>query len=196
MPRDGRLRAAVVFSAIDLVHTAGMRGSQNVFLIGPMGSGKTAVGRQLAKQLKLTFHDSDAQIEQRTGVDIPLIFEKEGEPRFREREREVIDDLTRLDGIVLSTGGGAVLAADSRERLAARGFVVYLETSVEQQAERVRSGQHRPLLAGVDPAVKLAELMAQREPLYRSIADLVVRTDGRKVGAVADEILRAYRHSV
>jgi len=173
-----------------------MRGTDNVFLIGPMGSGKTAVGKQLAKQLGLPFHDSDAEIEHRTGVDIPLIFEKEGEAGFREREREIIDALTQLRGIVLSTGGGAILAADSRERLAARGFVVYLETSVEQQAERVRSGHHRPLLTGVDPAIKLAELMAHREPLYRSTADLVIHTDGRKVGSVADEILRAYRRSV
>lgn len=173
-----------------------MRGSQNVFLIGPMGSGKTAVGRQLAKRLDFVFRDSDAEIEHRTGVDIPLIFEKEGEARFREREREVIDELTQLHGIVLSTGGGAILATDSRERLAARGFVAYLETSVDQQVERVRSGHHRPLLAGVDPAAKLAELLAHREPLYRSTADLVVPTDGRKVSAVADQILRAYRRSV
>ena len=173
-----------------------MRGSQNVFLIGPMGSGKTAVGRHLAKQLGLEFHDSDAEIEHRTGADIPLIFEKEGEPGFRERERQVIDQLTALSGIVLSTGGGAILAADSRERLAARGFVVYLETSVAQQVERVRSAQHRPLLSGVDPASKLGELMAHREPLYRSTADLVVPTDGRKVASVADEILREFRRAV
>lgn len=173
-----------------------MRGSPSIFLIGPMGSGKTAVGRQLAKQLGFVFHDSDAEIEQRTGVDIPLIFEKEGEARFRVREREVIDELTQLHGIVLSTGGGAILAADSREWLATRGFVAYLETSVEQQAERVRSAHHRPLLTGVDPVAKLTELMAHREPLYRGTADLIVPTDGRKVAAVADEILRAYRRSV
>lgn len=173
-----------------------MRGSQNVFLIGPMGSGKTAVGRHLAKQLGLEFHDSDAEIEQRTGADIPLIFEKEGEPGFRERERQVIDQLTALSGIVLSTGGGAILAPDNRERLAARGFVVYLETSVAQQVERVRSTQHRPLLNGVDPAGKLGELMAHREPLYRGTADLVVPTDGRKVASVADEILREFRRAL
>ncbi len=170
-----------------------MRGTHNIFLIGPMGSGKSAVGRQVARLLHLPFVDSDAEIERRTGVDIPLIFEKEGEARFREREREVIDELTRRHPLVLSTGGGAILAPESRERLRTRGFVVYLETSVAQQAERVRSAQHRPLLTGVDPAQRLAELMQQREPLYRSIADVTIRTDGRKVSAVAEEIVREFR---
>lgn len=170
-----------------------MRGTHNIFLIGPMGSGKSAVGRQVAKLLHLPFIDSDAEIERRTGVDIPLIFEKEGEAGFREREREVIDELTRQHPLVLSTGGGAILAPESRERLRSRGFVVYLETSVAQQAERVRSAHHRPLLAGVDPGPRLAELMQQREPLYRSTADVVVRTDGRKVVSVAEEIVREFQ---
>lgn len=170
-----------------------MRGTHNIFLIGPMGSGKSAVGRQVAKLLRLPFVDSDAEIERRTGVDIPLIFEKEGEAGFRERERELIDELTRRQPLVLSTGGGAILAAESRERLRTRGFVVYLETSVAQQAERVRSAQHRPLLCGVDPAQRLAELMREREPLYRGTADVVVPTDGRRVGAVAEEIVREYQ---
>ncbi len=171
-----------------------MRGTHNIFLIGPMGSGKSAVGRQVARLLHLPFADSDAEIERRTGVDIPLIFETEGEARFREREREVIDELTRRHPLVLSTGGGAILAPESRERLRARGFVVYLETSVAQQAERVRAAQHRPLLAGADPAQRLAELLQQRDPLYRATADLVVRTDGRRVGAVAEEIVREFQH--
>lgn len=167
-----------------------------IFLIGPMGSGKTAVGRQLARQLRVPFFDSDAEIERRTGADIPLIFEKEGEARFREREREIIDELTQQAPIVLSTGGGAILSPESRERLHSRGFVAYLETSVAQQAERVRSGQHRPLLTGVDPAQRLAELMEHREPLYRATAHITVSTDARKVSAVADEILREYRRAV
>lgn len=167
-----------------------MRGTRNVFLVGPMGSGKTAVGRQLARLSGLEFVDSDAEIERRTGADITLIFEKEGEAGFREREREVIDELTRRCGIVLSTGGGAILLAANRECLRQRGAVVYLQTSVQQQARRVGAARGRPLLAGSDPAVRLAELMATRAPLYEGVADLVVRTDDRRVRAVAEEILR------
>jgi len=163
---------------------------KSVFLIGPMGSGKTAVGRQLARALQLPFYDSDAEIERRTGVDIPFIFEKEGEPGFREREREAIEALTALDAIVLATGGGAVLLEDNRRHLAARGRVVYLETSVTQQAHRVRYGRHRPLIARGDTEARLQELMGARAPLYASIADVTVRTDGRRVQSVAEQILR------
>jgi len=162
----------------------------SVFLVGPMGSGKTAVGRQLARRLGYRFVDSDAEIERRTGVDIAFIFEKEGEEGFRLRECEVIDELSREPGIVLGTGGGAVLAADSRERLAQRGVVVYLETSVDQQLVRTRNSRHRPLLLTDDPRARLESLMAQREPLYRSVATVTVRTDGRRVGSVVDEIER------
>ncbi|MDY0067609.1 MAG: shikimate kinase AroK [Steroidobacteraceae bacterium] len=167
--------------------------NRNVYLIGPMGSGKTAVGKRLARVLHLTFYDSDAEIEERTGVDIPYIFEKEGEAGFREREREAIDALTRLDGVVLATGGGAVLAQENRERLASRGRVVYLQTSVAQQLERTKHGRHRPLLRTADPESKLRELMAHREPLYQSIAAVTVSTDGRNVRAVADEIVLRLR---
>ena len=165
-----------------------LQSGQRVFLVGPMGSGKTAVGRQLARRLGFRFVDSDAEIEQRTGVDIPFIFEKEGEAGFRLREREVIDALSGEAGIVLATGGGAVLAEDSRRRLAERGVVVYLETSVDQQLSRTRRGRGRPLLFTDDPRGRLQSLMAEREPLYRSIASITVRTDGRKVGSVVDEI--------
>jgi shikimate kinase len=164
--------------------------SRSVFLVGPMGSGKTAVGRRLAVALSLPFVDTDAEIEARTGVDIPLIFEKEGEARFRERETEVIDELTRTGPCVLATGGGAILAPANRERLRERGIVVYLRTSVAMQASRVRSGRNRPLLAGVDPATRLAQLMQTRAPLYESCAHLVVDTDNRRVRSVADEIVR------
>ena len=160
----------------------------SVFLVGPMGSGKTAVGKRLARCLGYGFVDSDAVIEERTGVDIPFIFEKEGEAGFRMREREVIDELTRRPGIVLATGGGAVLAAQNRANLAQRGMVVYLETSVEQQLARTRRSRKRPLLETDDPRSRLEQLMAVREPLYREIAAITVRTDGRKVGAVAEEI--------
>jgi shikimate kinase len=169
-----------------------MLNAPNIFLVGPMGSGKTAVGRLVARQLHYGFVDSDAEIESRTGVDIPFIFEKEGEAGFRVREREVIEELTNWTRTVVSTGGGAILLPENRARLAERGFVVYLFASVEQQAERTRHGRHRPLLTNAeDPRQRLAELMAQREPLYRGIADVVVTTDGRRVPAVADEIVRA-----
>ena len=166
-----------------------MKHPNNVFLVGPMGAGKSAVGRQLARLLHLEFHDSDDEIEARTGVDIPFIFEKEGEAGFRKREAAVIDDLTTREGIVLATGGGAVLDADSRNFLGARGFVVYLYTTVDQQLTRTRKGRHRPLLETEDPRQVLEDLMTIRDPLYREVADLVVETDGRKVKAVANEIL-------
>jgi shikimate kinase len=168
-----------------------MLGKRNIFLIGPMGSGKTAVGRYLSRMLDLTFHDSDTEIERRTGVDIPYIFEKEGEHGFRQREREAIEILTAMDHIVLATGGGAVLLGENRRHLSERGCVVYLETSVGQQVERVKQARTtRPLLANVDTNAKLSQLMAQRTPLYREIADVVVSTDGRKVRTVAEDIVR------
>lgn len=167
-----------------------MLGRRRVFLIGPMGSGKSAVGRLLGRLLDAPFYDSDAEVERRTGVDIPYIFEKEGEAGFREREREALEALTRLDPVVLATGGGAVLLPENRRALAERGAVVYLRTSVEQQLERVRHARHRPLLLNVDPQRKLGELMSERAALYLEAADLVVDTDGRKVQGVAEEIVR------
>ena len=166
-----------------------MKHPQNLFLVGPMGAGKSAVGRQLARLLHLEFMDSDEEIEARTGVDIPFIFEKEGEAGFRTREAKVIGDLSQKDGIVLATGGGAVMDPQNRNHLGARGFVIYLHTSVDQQLSRTRKGRDRPLLANDDPRAVLEALMATREPLYREIADLTVETDGRKVRAVANEIL-------
>ncbi len=171
-----------------------MLANSNIFLIGPMGSGKTAVGRQLARILRVPFVDSDAEIETRTGAEIPLIFDKEGEAGFREREREAVEALTRREPVVLSTGGGAILFPANREALAARGAVVYLQTSVAQQAVRVRSGRKRPLIAqSRDPVARLTELLAEREPLYTATADATVCTDGRKVRAVAEQVLRQLR---
>jgi shikimate kinase len=166
-----------------------MAHSQNIFLIGPMGSGKSAVGRQLARMLHLTFVDSDDEIESRTGVDISFIFEKEGEDGFRAREVRVIDDLSNMDAVVLATGGGAVIDPETRSRLGARGFVVYLYTTVEQQLQRTEKGRDRPLLESGDRSEILETLMDVRDPMYREIADLVVETDGRRVKAVANEIL-------
>jgi shikimate kinase len=162
---------------------------QNLFLVGPMGAGKSAVGRQLAKMLHMSFVDSDDEIESRTGVDIPFIFEKEGEDGFRKREAKVIDELSSRAGIVLATGGGAVVNPDNRNFLGARGFVVYLHTSVDQQVSRTQKGRERPMLASGDSREILEELMVVRDPMYREIADLTVDTDGRKVRAVANEII-------
>jgi shikimate kinase len=162
---------------------------QNLFLVGPMGAGKSAVGRQLARLLHLEFVDSDDEIELRTGVDIPFIFEKEGETGFRKRETAVIDDLSRQEGIVLATGGGAIIDAQNRNHLGARGFVIYLHTSVDQQLTRTRKGRGRPLLQDDNPRAVLETLMAIREPLYREIADMTVDTDSRKVRDVVNEIL-------
>ncbi len=153
-----------------------------------MGAGKSAVGRQLARLLHLEFIDSDEEIETRTGVDIPFIFEKEGEEGFRKREVKVIDELSQKDGIVLATGGGAITDSDSRNRLGARGYVVYLYTSVKQQLDRTQRGRHRPMLDNENPEKILEELMKIRDPLYREVADLIVDTDGRRVTTVAREI--------
>ena len=165
----------------------------NIILVGPMGSGKSAVGRHLARALRLDFIDSDTEIEKRTGVDIAYIFEKEGEAGFRLREREILDELTARDHVVIATGGGAVLEEQNRERLAARGTVVYLRTTVAQQLERTRSSTTRPLLLDRDPETVLGELMEVRAPLYEQVADLIVDTGGRRVGAVVNEICAKLR---
>ena len=167
-----------------------MKHPKNIFLVGPMGAGKSAVGRQLARSLHLTFMDSDDEVESRTGVDIPFIFEKEGEAGFRKREAAAIDDLTRIDGVVLATGGGAIVDPESRSRLGGRGFVVYLYTTVDQQFARTNRGRERPMLENGDRREILESLLDERDPLYREIADLVVDTDGRKVYSVAKEIIQ------
>jgi shikimate kinase len=166
-----------------------MNQPKNIFLIGPMGAGKSAVGRHLARALHLTFADSDDEVESRTGVDIAFIFEKEGEEGFRKREAAAIDDLTKMDNVVLATGGGAVISAETRSNLGGRGLVVYLYTTVDQQLARTEKGRLRPLLEKGDRRRTLGELLAKRDPLYREIADLIVETDGRKVHSVANEII-------
>ena len=165
-----------------------MKKPQNLFLVGPMGAGKSAVGRQLARLLHFDFVDSDDEIERRTGVDIAFIFEKEGEEGFRTRETKVIDELSQRQGIVLATGGGAVISPENRNRLGARGYVIYLHTTVQQQLQRTNRGRNRPLLENADPEQVLTALMEVRDPLYREIADLTVETDGRHVKEVAAEI--------
>lgn len=167
-----------------------MLDKRNVFLIGPMGSGKTAVGKNLARLLEFPFYDSDSEIERCAGVDIPFIFEKEGEPAFRQREREAVEALTRLEPLVLATGGGVVVLEENRRHLTERGCVVYLKTSPTHQASRVRHSHNRPLLHNVDALAKLEQLFHERAPLYASIADFTISTDGRRVRSVAEEIAR------
>lgn len=161
-----------------------------------MGAGKSTVGKRLADTRGMEFVDSDHEIEARTGVDIPYIFEKEGEAGFRRRERSVIEDLTQRDGIVLATGGGAILDPDNRHWLAARGFVVYLHASLEQQAQRTARSDNRPLLkTGADRREILRALFERRDPLYREIADLVVSTDGRNARTLVREIEEHLEHT-
>ena len=169
--------------------------SGSFFLVGPMGAGKSTIGRQLARCLKLKFIDSDREIEIRTGVDIPLIFELEGESGFRKRERKVINELTAKPGIMLATGGGAVMDELNRQHLAARGRVIYLHTSVEQQLQRTAHDRNRPLLQTTNPKQKLQELMAVRDPLYREIADWVIETDGCRVRDVVQQIVQKIEQS-
>ncbi len=166
-----------------------MRCGRNVFLVGLMGAGKTTVGRLLARRLKLRFLDSDHEIEQRCGVKVPVIFEIEGEAGFRSRESQAIAELTALEGIVLATGGGVVISSENRRLLAASGTVVYLCARPEDLYERVRHDRNRPLLATPDPLARLRELYAERDPLYRALADLVVDTGRQGVQALARDLL-------
>ncbi|GBF31683.1 shikimate kinase 1 [bacterium MnTg04] len=163
--------------------------TSSLFLIGPMGAGKTAVGRRLGKELGLRFYDTDLEIQEQTGVDIGFIFEKEGEVGFRQREAVAIERLTQLPSIVLATGGGAVLDPQNRRRLSQRGRVVYLRASITQQLRRTRLIANRPLLDGDSPEKTLAEIALRREPIYEEMADLTINTNGRKVPAVAGEIV-------
>lgn len=171
------------------------KAQDNVFLIGPMGSGKTTVGRHLAKTLRLEFVDSDHAIEERTGADIPWIFDIEGEEGFRRRERAVIDELTRRRGIVLATGGGAVIDPLNRADLAARGVVVFLRASVDKILNRTAKSQNRPLLRTEDPRARVEQLLAARDPLYHEIADIIVDTDKRGVKSTVNQILDQLRRN-
>lgn len=162
---------------------------RNIFLIGPMGAGKSTIGRELARMLKMEFFDSDHEIEARTGADIAWIFDIEGEAGFRKREKEVIDDLTKKNNIVLATGGGVVTTPENCTALAARGVVVYLFTSLEQQYKRTRHDAKRPLLHTDNVKEKIDQLWEEREPLYTSIADLHFDTDSHTVKSVATKII-------
>ena len=163
----------------------------NIFLVGPMGAGKTTIGRQLAREMKKEFVDSDHEIEERSGANISWIFDVEGEAGFRKREKKVIEELTGRKDIVLATGGGAVLAPENRKYLHSRGTVINLMATIGQQVERTKHDQRRPLIQDVDDIRgKLTELMEIRDPLYREIADYVVMTNRRSPKSVSTEIMK------
>lgn len=166
-----------------------MAKTQNIFLVGLMGAGKSTIGRHLAKSLGLEFLDSDHEIERRTGAGIPLIFDVEGEAGFRQREKKVIDELTRRSGVVLATGGGAVLDPENRGHLRERGTVIYLYATVDQLLSRTAKDRNRPLLRTLDPRARLQALLVARDGFYREVATLVVDTGGRSVRSAEKEIL-------
>ena len=167
-----------------------MKNKRNIFLIGPMGAGKSSIGKQLAQQLKMEFVDTDQVIEERTGADIDWIFDLEGEEGFRKREEAVIEELTQRQGIVLATGGGAILSPKNRNFLAARGTVLFLEPSIEQQLERTRRDKKRPLIQNADdPKELFLSLKEARDPLYIEIADYTFTTDRSSVKSVAKHII-------
>lgn len=154
-----------------------------------MGAGKSTIGKHLADELHLDFYDSDQEIERRTGADIAWVFDLEGEEGFRLREEDVINDLTEMQGIVLATGGGSVISKNVRNRLAARGIVVYLQTTIDKQVARTQRDKRRPLLQNNDPETVLRNLAEERNPLYEEVADYVVQTDDQSARAVATQII-------
>ena len=172
-----------------------MMQTENIYLIGLMGAGKTTIGRQLAKALQLPFYDSDKAIEEQTGVDISTIFEYEGENGFRDREQNMIEELTKIDGIVLATGGGAILREMNRKELKANGFVVYLQCSVDKILQRTKRDNQRPLLNTDSPRERIETLFSEREEFYLSCADFTIETSSMQSKAVVQNILDAYENS-
>jgi len=167
-----------------------MQALPNLILVGPMGAGKSTIGRLLAAELSRNFYDSDHEIQARCGADIPWIFDVEGEAGFRDRETQMIRELSRREGVVIATGGGAVLREANRRMLRESGTVIYLLTTVEQQLRRTAKDRNRPLLQRSDREAFLRDMFTQRDPLYRATADVVVRTDKRGPRAVVNEIVR------
>lgn len=166
----------------------------NIFLIGPMGSGKSTIGKQLAKELQMDFYDSDQEIEVRTGVSIPWIFDVEGEVGFRQREHKVLDELTQKSGIIIATGGGAVLSAENRNVLAGRGIVIYLKVSIDEQISRTEKGHNRPLLEKENLRNSLTKLNKERDPYYEEIADFSFETNNRSAQAVVKDIIESVQN--
>ena len=160
-----------------------------------MGAGKTTIGRQLARKLSCKFYDSDHEIELRTGADIPLIFELEGEEGFRKRETQVITELVSLDNIVLSTGGGAVMNAESRQAIEKRGLIIYLKSTPEKLYSRTANDKRRPLLQGDDKLAQIKKILAEREPTYISLADEIVETDDLSIKQIIAKILQLIKNT-
>lgn len=168
-----------------------MLNQKNIFLIGLMGTGKTTVGRQLSRKLKMDFYDSDRVIEERTGADIPLIFEKEGEAGFRQREVDIIDELTQMKNIVLATGGGSVLNAENRQNLASRGTVFYLKSNLKTLVARTSKDKNRPLLLADEPIENILQrLLDERGPLYEETADYTIETANNSIHNVIQAIIK------
>lgn len=165
-----------------------MNPAPNLVLVGPMGAGKTSIGKRLAQRLGLAFVDADHRLEEITGAPVPVIFECEGEAGFRQREAQLIDELCTGHDQLIATGGGAVLAPENRRRLRERGFVVYLQVSIDQQLERLARDRTRPLLAGGDKRARLEALATVRSPLYSELADLAFDSDGLAVTVAADRL--------
>jgi shikimate kinase len=166
-----------------------VKGTSNIYLVGLMGAGKTTVGRTLSRRLAKSFHDSDHEIEQRTGVQVRVIFEIEGEQGFRRREVEAVARLTGLENVVLATGGGAVLDPVNRQNLKTRGCVVYLHARPAELAKRVSRDRSRPLLQGSDPRARLEQLYQVRDPLYREVADLIIDTGRQSVNSLVEHLI-------
>ncbi len=164
----------------------------NIVLVGPMGVGKTTIGRQLSRELQLPFFDSDRVIEERTGADIPWIFDMEGEDGFRKRESAVLAELLEQDGLVVATGGGIVTRNENRNLLNQGGVVVYLTAPVDQLCKRTAKDKKRPLLQVEDPRQRIEELLLERDPLYRDVADVIVDTEKKGVRGVIKEIVDHY----
>jgi shikimate kinase len=165
---------------------------RNIYLVGPMGVGKTTIGRRLAQHLRLEFIDSDQEIERRAGAAISWIFDVEGEPGFRDRETAVLADLTQLDEVLIATGGGSVLRPENRELLRTRGLVIFLDTSLEMQVRRTANDKKRPLLQTDNPAAVLRALKAERDPLYNEMADIKVTvgasTTRRVIASIVEKL--------
>ncbi len=164
--------------------------TRNYILVGPMGAGKSTIGRLLAKELGLPFKDSDKEIEERTGASIPLVFDVEGETGFRDREQAVIEELSKQPGLVLAIGGGAILRPENRQAMRKNAEIIYLHASVEHQLARTARDRNRPLLQTDNPAQVLANLLAIRDPLYREVATLIIETDTRPPRMVVQEIMQ------